>query len=90
MLADELLDRVGGGRFPAGHTGARHQALPPEGRYPYSFAAAVDGRAVETRRELLREAQYWLTEWEHHRREEHLGRLLQTLDTIALLVRSSR
>jgi hypothetical protein len=57
---------------------------------PQGFAVAVEGAPlVEARREQIREAQHWLTEWERHRRDEDRGRLLQSLDTLALLVRGT-
>jgi hypothetical protein len=55
---------------------------------PPSFAEAVEFTPLfEARRELVREAQHWLGEWEQHRRDEDRGRLLQALETLALLVR---
>ena len=52
-----------------------------------SFAEMVDPTPLaETRRELLREANHWLREWERHRDGEARGRLLQALDVLALLV----
>lgn len=56
-----------------------------------SFALAVEPiELVETRRELLREAQLWLTRWEQSRDAEARGRLLQSLDVLAMLVRRDR
>lgn len=56
---------------------------------PPSFAEVAAGTPlVETRRELVREASHWLGEFERHRRHEDRGRLLQTLETLALLVRA--
>lgn len=53
-----------------------------------SFAVAVEPIAlVEGRRELLREAQHWLGVWERNRDAEARGRLLQSLEALALLVR---
>lgn len=55
-----------------------------------SFALAVEPvELVEARRELVREVQHWLTAWERGRGEQARGRLLQSLDVLALLVRSS-
>jgi hypothetical protein len=53
-----------------------------------SFAEAVDGRLVELRLELLREAQLWLSEYEQSREPVTQGRLLATLEHLALLVRA--
>lgn len=54
-----------------------------------SFARAVEPAPLaESRRELVREAQHWLGEWETHRTEEDRGRLLQTLDVLSLLIRA--
>lgn len=54
---------------------------------PRSFAEQVEDATVrEVRRELFREAQHWLTEWERHRDDLARGRFLQSLDTLALLV----
>lgn len=68
------LGYVGGGRADRCPTGAA------------SFAEVVDARQVEVRAELLREASHWLSEYERHRRDEDRGRLLATLDHLALLV----
>lgn len=56
--------------------------------WPRSFAQAVDGRLVELRLELLREARQWLGEYERSREPELRGRLLVTLEHLALLVRT--
>lgn len=54
-----------------------------------SFAQVVEPAPLaESRRELVREAQHWLGEWEIHRTDEDRGRLLQTLDVLSLLVRA--
>jgi hypothetical protein len=53
-----------------------------------SFAEIVDAVGAELRSELVREAQHWLAEWERHRRDEDRGRLLQTLELLALHVRT--
>lgn len=54
---------------------------------PLSFAEAVEPAPLaEARAELIREARHWLCEFERHRRDEDRGRLLQTLDVLALLV----
>jgi hypothetical protein len=53
-----------------------------------TFAEAVDRVDGELRRELLREAQHWLGEWERARTEEARGRLLQALEDLALLIRA--
>jgi hypothetical protein len=55
------------------------------------FAAAAEDVALrEERRELLREAQWSLREWEAHRREEDRGRLLASLEGLARLIRAAR
>jgi hypothetical protein len=41
---------------------------------------------VESRRELVREVQLWLTCWEQSRDPFELGRLLQSLDALAMLL----
>jgi hypothetical protein len=51
-----------------------------------SFAEAVDP-LVEARTELAREIRYALAEWHVHGDDELRGRLLQLLETLALLVR---
>lgn len=56
-----------------------------------SFALDVEPiELVETRRELVREVQWWLGVWERSRTEEARGRLVQSLEVLALLLRSSR
>jgi hypothetical protein len=56
-------------------------------RRPPGFAEAVEPTALaELRSELLREANHWLGLWERHRLDEHRGRLLQVLETLALVV----
>lgn len=54
-----------------------------------TFAEAVEPAPLtESRRELVREAQHWLEEWETHRADEARGRLLQTLELLTFLVRA--
>lgn len=54
-----------------------------------SFALAVEPvELVETRRELVREVQHWLAVWENSRSEEVRGRLVQSLEVLALLVKA--
>jgi hypothetical protein len=54
-----------------------------------SFALAVEPvELVETRRELVREVQHWLGIWENSRSEEVRGRLVQSLEVLALLVKA--
>lgn len=53
------------------------------------FAAAAEGVALrEERRELLREAQWSLRQWELHRRELDRGRLLAALEGLARMIRA--
>lgn len=53
-----------------------------------SFALAVEPiELVEGRRELVREANHWLGEWERNRSEEARWRLVQVLETLAMVVR---
>ena len=53
-----------------------------------SFALAVEPvELVETRRELVREVQWWLGVWEQSRTEEARGRLVQSLEVLALLLK---
>ena len=52
------------------------------------FHQLVEGVAGELRLEQLREAKYWLAEWERSRSPESQGRLLEALELLALLVRS--
>ena len=55
-----------------------------------SFALDVEpAELVELRRELVREVQFWLTEWEQGRADEAKGRLLQSLELLALVIRGS-
>ena len=64
-----------------GHIGHRYEG-------DSSFAVDVEPiELVETRRELLREAQVWLTIWERGRDLEARGRLLQCMDVLGWLVR---
>jgi hypothetical protein len=55
-----------------------------------SFAEAVEhgGRAMEHRRELLREAQYALRRWDATRDPGELVTLLQALEELAELLRA--
>jgi hypothetical protein len=53
------------------------------------FASAAEGVALrEERRELLREAQWSLRQWELHRRELDRGRLLAALEGLARMIRA--
>lgn len=55
-----------------------------------SFALAVEPiELVEGRRDLVREVQHWLGVWERTRDPEARGRLLQSLEVLALLVRAA-
>ena len=55
-----------------------------------SFAVAVEQiELVEGRRELVREVRHWLGVWERTRNEEARGRLVQSLELLALLVRGA-
>jgi hypothetical protein len=56
-----------------------------------SFAESVEGAPLlEARRELVREAAFWLGEFERHRRDEDRGRLLEALELLGFLVRAER
>jgi hypothetical protein len=69
----ELRDRTIGGRCDPGD----------------GFASAAEGVALrEERRELLREAQWSLRQWELHRRELDRGRLLAALEGLARMIRA--
>lgn len=53
------------------------------------FALAVEPiELVELRRELVREVQFWLGVWERTRDGEAQGRLLQSLEVLASLVKA--
>lgn len=52
---------------------------------PSSALALEPIELSEGRRELLREAQHWLGVWERRRDDEARGRLLQSLELLALL-----
>lgn len=75
---------------PAGDHPARamRAGSDPHEHRGSSFATATEPvELLESRRELVREVQWWLSEWERSRDPEARGRLLQSLDVLALLVR---
>lgn len=56
-----------------------------------SFATAVEPiELVEGRRELVREVQHWLGVWEKSRDEVVRGRLIQSLEVLASMLRAGR
>lgn len=68
-----------------GHRRVRSSLVQTSDNNVGGFALAVEPvELVEVRRELLREAKHWLGEWERHRDEEARGRLLQSLEMLAM------